>query len=191
MFAKGIMGNLVVVLGIVALLLAPGAEVLADLTNWTLLITATDINGYYSAGSTRLGWLSGFTNGVDFLEEDAPPASPAPGMSIGTVVAWPSSTVLSTFDYRLSISSGGQTPMTYLLSVYCQNNSGPGLIDPIRIKITEPSPTRAFPYELGPLVIDYTPDQENWTQVVYTEQNPLPSEGLIFEIEGKSSYSYD
>ncbi|MBI2844318.1 MAG: hypothetical protein HYX78_13030, partial [Armatimonadetes bacterium] len=157
----------------------------ADTTSWSLKITPSDTNGWYSAGSVRLGWLPGFTNGLDWME-DAGPVSPAPRLSIATAVVWPSSSVASVFDYRLS----NDPPQIYYLSVYYQDG-GAGSIDPIRIKITEPSPTRAYPYELGPLVIDYTPDQENWQQVVYTEQNPLPTEGLTFNINGKATYDYN
>lgn len=168
----------------------------ADLDKWILSIRATDLNGYNSSGTVRIGWKEGYTNGTDFgiapgFGEDTPPGQTWPtGPPLATVVALHDATTMGLYDYRFPLSIDWRSVTVYKLGVYWQIYGERNVTDLIKVKLYADE-RYSFPYGTNGSITVFSPQAiggvATWR---FTGSNPLPEAGFTFVLPGKMTYDY-
>ena len=130
----------------VVLLLACAVVAMADVTNWVLTIKGTNSDGLKSAGSLRIGWYTGKTNGLD-SGEDNDPASPPLGdanVAVAALGAWYANGMGLT-DYRAPLAMDANLPKVWNAALGWQGSA----INPMVLTFTPTvaPATTVFPYD--------------------------------------------
>jgi len=172
----------------VVLLLACAVVATADTTNWIMYVLGTDTSGMRTAGTCKIGWSAGKTNGpTPDTGEEADPASPPVGGSNVAVAALSTlggntyTNGIGLLDYRAPLATDPTLPKIWGLAYGCQDGGG-GLITPIRLKFMATSFTFPYDYAASTLGLKIEVGGETY---ICDAAHPLTTTGFYVDLPGR------